>query len=130
MRRERRAARRRERNENRKPLRERIMTILTWSGFLGGLLKHSVNLPAFVAALEVFAAAPVEQKWETFKPVGDIVWPVAVDLIKFSAQEYDVHALEAQFEAQAIDIARLKQLWDVLSPILLPLLLEFIKGKK
>ncbi len=106
------------------------MSILSLSGFLAGLLKYSVNIPEFIRAAEEFINAPIEDKFDKFIPVGKILWPIVVDMTKISASSYDLKALEAEFEAQGFDGSRLKKIWEVLGPIALPLILEFLKGAK
>lgn len=103
------------------------MDMLPLSGFLAGLVKHVGDIKPFLEAAEAFMDAPVEEKWPKFKPVGDIVWPIALDLLKFKASANDFGALSAQLEAQGFDGARLKRIWDAISPVLLPLLLQYLK---
>lgn len=119
--------RRLRRDPNRKPLREKIMSVLSLAGFLSGLLKYSVNIPEFIRSAEAFINAPLEEKWDKFKPVGDLLWPIVVDMTKMKAQELDLKALQADLEAQGFDGSRLKKIWEALSPLLVPLLLEYLK---
>lgn len=121
--------RRRERRHPIRRLKERIMTAMSLAGFLAGLLKHVPDIGKFLTLAEAFIAAPVEEKWSAFKPVGDLLYPILLDMLKIQASSYDLHALEAELEAKGFDGSRLKAIWESLSPILLPILMEFLRGK-
>lgn len=110
--------------------KERVVSLISWGQFLSGLLKHSVSIPQLIELGTAFAEASLADKWDAFKALMDVIWPVIVDMGGFSAQSVDVHALEAEFEAQAIDLAKLKKLWDFLSPILVPILVDVIAKPK
>lgn len=120
----------------RKPLRhpvrnfkDRIMTAMSFAGFLAGLLKYVPNIDDFIVAAEALLNAPLEEKWDRLKPIGDLLWPVILDMTKLKASEYDIVAMEAELEAKGFDGHRLRKIWDGLSPLLVPLIIEFLKGK-
>jgi hypothetical protein len=121
---------RRQRRRPFRKLKDKIVTALTLSGFLAGLLKYVNDIPAFIKAAEDFIEAPIEDRFEKFIPLGRLLWPILVDMTKLKASEnHDLVALNAQLEAQGFDGKRLAKIWEILGPIALPLLLKFLTPK-
>ena len=106
------------------------MTIVNWSQFIGGLIKHSIDIPKIIELGQKFVEASWADKWPAFKELVDLLYPIILDMGQFSAQSYDATALEAQLTAQSVDLAKLNKLWDLLSPILIPILMDRLKQKQ
>lgn len=105
---------------------------VNWGQFIGGLIKHSVDIGKVLELGEIFAKAEWTAKWPAFRDLMDVIWPVILDMGLFSAQEFNVSALEAQLEAQGFDGSRLKKLkdlFDLLAPVLIPILVGAIQKK-
>ena len=103
---------------------------VNWSQFLAGLIKHGTDVPKLLDLGDKFIKADWGQKWPAFRDLMDLLHPIILDMGLFSAQEFNVTALEAEIAALGFDGSRLKKLFDALAPILVPLLLSAIKNKQ
>lgn len=122
--------RRRERRHPIKKIKERVVSIISWSQFLAGIIKHGIDIPTILKQGQAFMDAEWQDKWPTLRALLDTIWVIVVDMGTISAQSIDVAALEAQIEAQAFDLSRLKKLFDFLAPILIPILTDQLLKKK
>jgi hypothetical protein len=102
---------------------------VNWGQFIGGIIKHSVDIGKVLELGDVFIKAEWTQKWPAFRDLMDVIWPVILDMGLFSAQDFNVAALEAQVEALGFDGSRLKKLFELLAPIIIPIVVGAIQKK-
>lgn len=103
------------------------MNQLSYVAFIQWLLRHLAAVPALAAkATAIWQASGLPDRWSAIKLFGDDLVPILDDFPWDGAgvEPLDVAALEAAeatITAQGIDLAKLKQLFEVVS-FLLPLL--------